>query len=294
MRRNDMGSQEAIFSAHRSRLFGIAYRMLASRAEAEDVLQDAYLRWHTSSATDLRTPEAWLVTVVTRLCIDRLRLLKTEREAYVGPWLPEPLAATEVPSPEQGLEFATDVSIALLTVLERLTPEERAAFLLREAFELDYAEVARILGKSEAACRQLVHRANERVRAGRPRFTVSREAHADLLQRFAAAANAGNREQLAALFATDATLTQDGGGKVLAALKVLHGAERIARFYFVIARQVGARASYRPAEINGERGLLRYLDGKLDSALSFVTDGVHILDVYIVRNPDKLKALHAV
>jgi RNA polymerase sigma-70 factor (ECF subfamily) len=236
-------------------------------------------------------PEAWLVTVVTRLCIDRLRAVKAEREVYFGPWLPDTLAASELPSPEQETELAGDVSMALLVVLERLAPEERAAFLLREVFDLDYPEIAQILGKSQAACRQMVHRSKERVRAGRPRFTVSPDAHARLLRRFAAAASSGDREQLVALFAEDAMLASDGGGKVLSVQKVLRGADRLARFCFVAARQLAGRITFQPAQVNGEPGLLRYLDGKLDTAMSFVTDGVRILEVYAVRNPDKLKGL---
>ncbi len=278
-----------VFNAHRHRLFGIGYRMLGSRAEAEDVLQDAYVRWHDSNATELYNPEAWLVTIVTRLCIDRLRAVKAEREAYVGPWLPEPLASSETASPEQDVELASDVSIAFLTLLERLAPEERAAFLLREVFDFDYPEIAQMLGKSQVACRQMVHRAKERVREGRPRFAVSREAHTRLLQRFAAAASSGDRQQLAALFAEDATLTLDGGGKLLSVRKVLRGADRIVRFCFVVARQFDGRFTFRPAQINGEAGLLRYLDGKIDAVFSLVTDGARILDVYTVRNPNKLK-----
>ena len=286
-----MSSPADAFSAHRRRLFGIGYRMLGSRAEAEDVLQDAYLRWIDSNTAELRNPGAWLTTVVTRLCIDRLRAVRAERQAYVGPWLPEPLASSDAPSPERDMELAGDVSIAFLTVLERLAPEERAAFLLREVFDFDYPEIAQILGKSQAACRQVVHRAKDRVRDGRPRFTVSREAHARLLQRFVAAASSGDRDQLLALFAEDATLTLDGGGKVPSVLKVLHGADRIARFYFVVARQLKGRFTFRSAQINGEPGLLRYLDGKIDAAFSLVTDGARVLEVYTVRNPDKLKGL---
>jgi RNA polymerase sigma-70 factor, ECF subfamily len=276
------------FSGLRPRLFGVAYRMLGSRAEAEDALQDTYIRWHESDRADVQSAEGWLVTIVVRLCIDRLRAAKTERAAYTGPWLPEPIVSADVPSPEGVIEMANDVSIAFLTVLERLGVEERAAFLLREVFDVEYIEIAQILGKSAAACRQLVHRAKERVQEARPRFTVSRDAHIRLLERFMAAAATGDREHLRALFAEDATLTSDGGGKVIAVLRVLRGADRIARFYHAVARRGGWHGAYRLGEVNGAPGLLRYKDGKVDSAVSFVTDGVRILDVYIVRNPDKL------
>ncbi|MDB5804978.1 MAG: polymerase sigma-70, type [Betaproteobacteria bacterium] len=287
-------SRADVFNTHRARLFGIAYRMLGSRAEAEDVLQDAYLRWHDGAAAEIRTPEAWLVTVTTRLAIDRLRALKTERENYPGFWLPEPLVEAAAPdTPESVLEFTSDVSTAFLMVLERLGPEERAAFLLREVFEMDYVEVAQMLGKSEATCRQLVHRAKERVRQNRPRFEVSRAAHVRLLERFVEASRGGDIKQLAALFAEDATFTGDGGGKAQSVTRVLQGALRLARFFHVIARRVGPLFEYRQAEINGAPGLLRYAQGRLDTAFTIVTDGQKILDMYAVRNPDKLKHIAA-
>ncbi|HEX4327799.1 MAG TPA: RNA polymerase sigma-70 factor [Burkholderiales bacterium] len=287
-------SRAEIFNSHRARLFGIAYRMLGSRAEAEDVLQDAYLRWHGSDAAEIRTPEAWLVTVTTRLAIDRLRTLKSEREHYPGSWLPEPLVeAASSETPESVLEFSSDVSTAFLMVLERLGPEERAAFLLREVFDMDYVEVAQMLGKSEATCRQLVHRAKERVHQNRPRFEVSRAAHVRLLQRFVEASRGGDIKQLAALFAEDATLTGDGGGKVQSVTRVLRGTLRLARFFHVIARRFRGQLDYRLVEINGAPGLLRYFGGRLDSAFTIVTDGRKILDMYVVRNPDKLQNIAA-
>jgi len=303
-----LSDRAATFATHRARLFGIAYRMLGSRAEAEDVVQEAYVRWHQSGEAkeraDIRTPEAWLVTVTTRLAIDRLRELKAERESYPGAWLPEPLVAplgalgedaqpepVETHTPESVLEFSSDVSTAFLLVLERLGPEERAAFLLREVFDMDYREVAQMLGKSETTCRQLVHRAKERVRQNRPRFEVSRAAHVKLLERFVEAARGGNIAQLQALFAEDATFVGDGGGKVPALSRVISGALRLARFYHVIARRYPGVFTYRVAEINGMPGLLRFMNGKLESASTFVTDGQKILDIYTVRNPDKLAAI---
>jgi RNA polymerase sigma-70 factor (ECF subfamily) len=293
-------SRADAFAAHRPRLFGIAYRMLGSRAEAEDVLQDAYLRWHESEMKEVRSPvgnpEAWLVTITTRLAIDRLRHLKTERETYPGAWLPEPLVETlpepaVTSTPESTLEFAGDVSTAFLLVLERLGPEERAAFLLREVFEMEYPEVSQMLGKSEAACRQIVHRAKERVRQNRPRFEVSRAAHLQLLGRFVEAARGGDMGQLKALFAEDSSFTGDGGGKAQSVTRVLHGAERLARFFHVIARRFGPELEYRLAEVNGAPGLVRFYRGRLDSVWSIVTDGRRILDIYTVRNPDKLEGV---
>jgi RNA polymerase sigma-70 factor (ECF subfamily) len=279
-----------IFQQHRSRLFGIAYRMLGSRVDAEDALQDVYLRWHSADQTRLQLPEAWLVTVITRLCIDRLRSAKIEREHYVGPWLPEPLVA-ELNNPESVAEIASDLSMALLNILERLSPEERAAFLLRETFDVDYDEIARILDKSEDACRQLVHRAKTRVREGRPRFEVSAAAHRRLLEKFVEASRSGDHQQMLAVLAPNALMVSDGGGKVVAALRVLHGAERLWRLFAKVAQRSGAQMTHQLALVNGELGVLRYLDGKIDSVYAFVTDGAQIHEIYTVRNPDKLQML---
>ncbi|MFT3930247.1 MAG: RNA polymerase sigma-70 factor [Spongiibacteraceae bacterium] len=279
-----------LFAQHRQRLFGIAYRMLGSRADAEDVLQDVYLRWHEIDSSQLQAPEAWLVTVTTRLCIDRLRAAKIERAAYTGPWLPEPLVWLEQTTPESSAELASDLSIALLNVLERLAPEERAAFLLREVFDVDYHEVARILEKNEPAVRQLVHRAKTRVRDERPRFEVTPQAHAKLIARFAEASRANNQTQMAELLAADAIFIGDGGGKVISALRILRGAERLLRLFDKINR-FGDQVTFQFATINGELGILRFFGGELDAVCSFVTDGEKIHEIYVVRNPDKLRAV---
>jgi RNA polymerase sigma-70 factor, ECF subfamily len=281
-----------MFQQHTPRLYGLAYRMLGSRADAEDVLQEAYLRWHQADTEGVRTPEAWLVTTVTRLCIDRLRALRVEREAYIGPWLPEPLLTGDTVPPDRRAELASDLSIAFLALLERLAPDERAAFLLHEVFDCGYAELARILGKSEAACRQMVHRARLRVRRDRPRFTVSESARTALLNRFVAAVHAHDQEALLALFAEDATWTSDGGGQVAAARRVVRGAARVTRFVLGIARlRLRGRATYQVAPINGEPGLLIRLDGRLHWILSIDTDGTRILAVYNVLNPQKLRGM---
>ena len=285
-----MDAADQGFLELRRRMFGLAYRMLGSRADADDVLQDAWLRWQGADRRELRSPEAWLTTVVTRLSIDRLREAKKEREHYTGPWLPEPLVDEEPDTPEQASELASDVSVAFLMVLERLAPEERAVFLLREVFDMDYPELAQMLGKNEASCRQMLHRAKERVREARPRFQVNPEAHRRLLERFMAAARSGKREELAPLFADDIRFASDGGGKVRAVLRVLEGAERVTRFYAQISRlAAGHEVGYRHAMINGQPGLLQFMDGKLIGALTLVTDGVRILEIYSVRNPDKLR-----
>lgn len=287
----DDPGQAAPFAALRPRLFSIAYRMLGTRADAEDVLQDAWLRWHQADRAALQSAEAWLVTVVTRLAIDRLRAARTEREAYVGWWLPEPLVTPPAATPEGAAERAGELSLALLHVLERLAPEERAAFLLRQVFEQDYGEIAGLLGKTEAACRQLVHRAAERVRAERPRFDVPPERHRDLVQRFVAAARSGERAAVQALLADEVALVSDGGGKVPSFGKVLRGADRIARLYWATWRRLGGQLDYQVADLNGEAGLLRWEDGRLESAQAFETDGERITAIYAVRNPDKLAGI---
>lgn len=277
-----------IFTNLRARLFGIAYRMLGVRADAEDVLQDAWLRWREADHARLQSPEAWLVTVVTRLAIDRLRVAKAEREAYVGAWLPEPIVALDEQTPEAVAEFASDLSVAFLHLLERLGPEERAAFLLRMVFDYDYGEVAEMLEKREPAVRQMVHRAAERVREGRPRFAVAREKHRELLQRFIAAAQSGQRAAIRELLAEDITTLGDGGGKATSVLGGLAGRDRVTNLFWAHALRFGPRMTYRLATINGELGLLRYVDGRLDSANAVVTDGERIVAIYGVRNPDKL------
>lgn len=285
------------FTPLRPRLFGLAYRMLGVRADAEDVLQDAWLRWSRQDTEALQSAEAWLVTVVTRLSIDRLRTLKAEREAYVGWWLPEPLVspapaeAAHHHTPEAAAELADELSVAFLYALERLAPQERAAFLLRQVFDYDYPDIATQLGKTEAACRQLVHRASERVQQDRPRFAVPRDVHQRLLQRFVQAAHSGDRQTIEALLSEDAQLIGDGGGKVPSFPKPLLGPFRIANLYWAMFRRLGAQVEYRVVLINGEPGLLRYVNGQLESAQAVVTDGERIVAIYAVRNPDKLAGI---
>lgn len=276
------------FDQHRSRLAGIAYRMLGSRADAEDVVQDAWLRWHESAPDDLRSAEAWLVTAVTRLSLDRLRARKAEAQRYIGPWLPEPLDAADLITPESRLEQADNLSIAFIAVLERLSPDERAAFLLREVFDYDYPEVATALDRNEASCRQLVHRARARVSEERPRFPVDRDAHLRVLRAFMAAAQSGKRADIESLLAEDAISVSDGGGKTWATLRPLHGASRIAWLFHAVARNPDICLEWREGIVNGEPAILRFRDGVLHSTLSIVTDGERVLALYGVLNPDKL------
>jgi RNA polymerase sigma-70 factor, ECF subfamily len=282
------GASVTTFEALRSRLFGLAYRMLGSRAEAEDIVQDAYVRWHQTDRDKIDSSEAWLVTTTTRLAIDRLRRLKTEREAYVGPWLPEPIV-THVPPPDRNLDLAADLSIAFLTLLERLAPEERAAFLLHDVFDVDYGGIASVLERSEAACRQVVHRARERVRGDRKRFDVTESAKADMLQKFMVAMEARNEQALLALFAPDATWTADGGGKTAAAPTPIVGADRIARLVIGLREKFWAPGRVvEVVAVNGETGLCIRDGDRLIATMSIATDGERILDVYAVVNPDKL------
>ncbi len=276
------------FNRLRPRLQGLAYRMLGSSAEAEEVVQDAWLRWHQSPHAEIDSAEAWLVTVTTRLAIDRLRSAKVQREHYVGTWLPEPLLSDSPVTPEQLVERADDVSVAFLTLLERLAPEARAAFLLREVFDADYGEVAAALGKTESACRQIVHRAREQLKDERPRHIVSREDQLRLLRGFAEAASSGRFDELKSLLAEDAQLVGDGGGKVPSFGVPIVGDRRIAQLFYATHRRFGDAVRFEVVVLNGQWGLLRFIDGVLESAQSFVTDGRRILRLHVQRNPDKL------
>jgi RNA polymerase sigma-70 factor (TIGR02957 family) len=276
------------FDSHRRRLQGIAYRMLGSVAEAEEVVQDAWLRWHEADKASFDSAEAWLVTVVTRLSIDRLRTAKVQREHYIGAWMPEPTLTESPDTPEESLERADNISVAFLAVLERLAPEARAAFLMREVFDADYDEVALTLGKSEAACRQLVHRAKAQVQDARPRYQVSRETHQRLLRAFADAAARGSMQDLKALMTEEVELIGDGGGKVQSFSKVLTGNQRLAQLYYSLWRRMGPVVRMELVEINGEPGLLRFVDGELESAQTFEIEEDRIARIRVQRNPDKL------
>ena len=278
------------FTRLRPRLFGIAYRMLGIRADAEDIVQEAWLRWQNGGSLDARTPEAWLVTVVTRLSIDRLRGALTEREQYVGPWLPEPL----VDSPEAALEAVGDISTAFLLMLERLAPEERAVFLLHQVFDFDYGEVAAMVGKTEAACRKVLQRARERVRSERPRFAVNRELHLELLGRFVQAARSADPAQVQALLAANATYTGDGGGKAKTAVKRVCGADRVGRLVAGIERKWSdIDTRHDIISVNGAPGILTWRNGVPDAITSIHIEDGRIAAIYVVRNPDKLGGLAA-
>lgn len=277
----------------RPRLRGIAYRMLGSAADADEVVQDAWLRWHAADRAAVASADAWLVSVTTRLAIDRLRAAKARREDYVGTWLPEPILteAEEPHTPEQMLERADQLSVAFLALLERLAPEARAAFLLREIFDADYDEVAAALGKSEAACRQLVHRARTLVRDGRVRQPVAPEEQQRLLRAFADAAARGDLSGLKAVLGADAQLISDGGGQVPSFGVPLLGGPRIAQLYMAVSLRFAGRVHYELAELNGEWGLLRFIDGALESAQALQIGDGCIVGLHVQRNPDKLRRI---
>ena len=277
---------------YRPRLLGLAYRMLGSRSDADDVLQDAYLRF--TEAQDVRNPEAFLVTVVTRLCLDRLKSAQARREVYVGPWLPEPIVDADAMSPDAATELADDLSFALLLALDRLSPLERAAFLLHDVFDMPFADVAKTLDRTEAACRQLATRARQAVRKERPAPAAPPEAHARLLAAFGEAVSSGDVGRLAALLRQDAVLLTDGGGRKIAALNPIFGADKIARFFVGRRRkQAGQDIRSEPAMINGAAGALLYIDGEFDQTISLAIDGDKIAAIYLVRNPDKLRHVPA-
>jgi len=281
------------FEQHRQRLTGLAYRMLGSLAEAEDVVQDAWLRWDRAARTDVEAPGAFLSRVVTRLCLDRLKSARRTREIYVGPWLPEPLVSDAALTAEPVEDLAHDVSFALMLALERLSPLERAAFLLHDVFELDFAEVAGALGRTEAACRQLASRARANVQTDRPRFTLPPDEGERIATAFFAATRTGDVGALRGLLADGAVLQSDGGGRRRAALNPILGAERISRFYAGIQRKAGPPLWQERVSINGLPGRASLeFDGTLQTIALEIAEG-RIRAVYVTRNPDKLRHLLA-
>ena len=280
----------AVFKAHRRVLIGLAYRMLGSRTEAEDVVQDAYLRWHATDHAGIEEPRRYLATVVTRLCLDRLKSARARREVYVGEWLPEPVVDERFDDYAADA-LAQDISVALMLLLERLSPLERASFLLHDVFGLEFAEVARALGRGEAACRQLAARARAHIEAGRPRFPASRDEALRLATAFRAAMRSGDTAGLARLLADDAVLHSDGGGKKSAALNPIHGADKILRFFEGVLRKNPEllASDTRPALVNGLPGfIIRERDGTLDTVAIAQRDGC-IAAIYLTCNPDKLR-----
>ena len=286
-----MTAQTEDFERHRSLLFSIAYRMLGSVTDAEDIVQEAYLRWRQAPEAKVRSPKSYLSAVVTRLSIDRLRSARVQREEYVGPWLPEPLVSTQAEEGADSTELDESLSMAFLVLLESLNPVERAVFLLREVFDYDYEEISRIVGKSEANCRQIAHRARSAVAAGRPRFERSPQQEERLTERFVEACMSGDMEGLVGLLSEDVTLWSDGGGKVAAAPYPIRGPARVARFLLGVLRIVPPGFFARPTPVNGGPGVVGYVDGQPTSVVALdVADG-RLRGVRIIVNPDKLRAI---
>lgn len=276
---------------YRPRLFGIAYRMLGVVHDAEDLVQETMLRWQQADQAAIREPEAWLVSVVTRLSIDRLRRAATERVEYPGPWLPEP-AADERFAADRPAEIASDLSMAFLVLLERLAPEERAALLLRDVFDVGYVEIARVIEKSEAAARQTVSRARERIRADRQRFIAPMDAKERLFARFMEALQSDDMEGMLAVLAPDVTWTSDGGGKVSAIPRIIDGADRVARLVLGYAKKARGVLSERMERFNGEPAMVSAHAGGVFAITFCETDGERIVALYRVMNPEKLGEAH--
>ncbi|SFL91305.1 sigma-70 family RNA polymerase sigma factor [Marinobacter zhejiangensis] len=282
------------FESHRNYLMALAYRMLGSVSEAEDILQDAWLRWHHSDCAGVRNPRAYLAQVVSRLCLDRWNEASRRRETYVGPWLPEPLAvAAETPSPEDSLDW--DVSYALMLALERLSPLERAAFLLHDVFGVGFAEVAETLARSEPACRQLAKRARSHIRRGRPRFEVTSTDNRRIAEAFFTASRQGDESVLRDLLADHAMLHSDGGGVRYAALRVITGADKLTRLFAALSRKTGAPEPLwaRFLMINGLPGLLTLEQDGLPQTVAVDIRNGQVRHIYLTRNPAKLLHLSA-
>jgi len=277
-----------VFDRYRPRLFGIAYRMLGTRDDAEDILQETYLRLHSTDLSTIDNPEAWLVTAATHLSIDRLRKAYVQRETYVGPWLPEPLIADPTNSPEMQAELASDVSLAFMVLLERLSPLERAIFLLHEVFDYAHSEIARIVAKSETAVRQIVSRARDRVRSDRRRFRADEASRTELIRKFVTAARANDERTLMSIFADDLALTSDGGGKVNAARRKVYGAKRIAHLFAITTAKLKGSHQVYLTMVNGEPGLVEFYDGILIAVTTFSIEAGRVTAFYRVMNPDKL------
>jgi len=279
------------FEAQRPRLFGLAYRMLGSAAEAEDAVQDAYLRLHAADRAAIGSLRAWLTKVVTNLCLNRLTSARTRRETYVGPWLPEPVITGDATlGPLETTEQRDSVSIALLTLMERLSPSERAAFVLREAFGYSHGEIADMLDTSDANARQLHHRAHQRLGEPMPRFRPDPAQWRDLVERFFTASRSGDVTGLVTMLTADATSTADGGGKVAAARRAVAGRDRVARYLAgALSRSAAAAIRLDFVEVNGEPAVLGFTGATLAGVLFLQTDGDRIAAVRVVANPDKLR-----
>ncbi len=277
------------FSAYRNLLFSIAYRMLGSAMDAEDMVQESYLNWERVTTQEIESPKSYLTAIVTRLCIDHLRSAKVRREEYMGPWLPEPILTDP---PPDTVALAESLSVAFLVMLESLSPIERAVFLLREVFEYDYDEVARIVDKSEVNCRQMVKRAKEHITTRRPRFETSVEQHQKMLLKFGEVCMTGDMEGLLALLADDIVEYSDGGRKVSAAIHPIKGASNVAHFFIsIITKKLPPDYSVQMLMVNGQPAVVNYSGEKPHSVILLdIVDG-RIQTIYYILNPDKLKLI---
>ena len=280
------------FNQYRSLLFAIAYRMLGSVMDAEDMVQETFLRWQQVSAQAIKSTKAYLTTIITRLCIDHLRSARVQREQYVGPWLPEPMVTEKFADPIALAELSESLAMAFLVLLERLSPVERAVFLLREVFDYDYGEIGRMVEKSPANCRQIARRARLHLAHETSRFQASPQQQEQLTQRFMQAFSQGDLPGLLNILADDVTVWSDGGGKVTAALKPLQGGQKVAGFLKALHRRAGKLGEVRQAErvqVNGQPGIVYSISGVIDSVATLAVIGDRIQAIYFVRNPDKLK-----
>jgi RNA polymerase sigma-70 factor (TIGR02957 family) len=284
---------EDVFKDDRPRLFSIAYRMLGSASDAEDVLQDAWLRYRGAESSSIRSPGAFATTIVTRLCLDRLKSARAKREEYIGPWLPEPVLTSELESPAEKLERAESVTLAFMVLLETLSPEERAVFLLKEIFEYDHSEVAGMLDTTVENSRQLLHRAKARLAESRPRLTGTAQSRRTVAERFARAFSSGDGAGLTALLTTDVEVWSDGGGKVAAARRPIIGRDQVLTFLIGLHRAAHASGvahdvSLEIQDVNAEPALVLRVGPRLESVFVFSVDGEAIAGIRVVRNPDKL------
>jgi len=284
----------ATFDQYRGLLFSIAYRMLGGVADAEDILQEAFIRWQQSQQEEIRSPRAFLVTIVSRLCMNHLQSARIQREEYVGQWLPEPIVTGAEGDPLGMIRIDESLSMAFLVLLERLSPVERAVFLLREVFEYEYSEIASVLGQTEANCRQILRRARQHVGAMRPRFRTPPQKRDDLMEGFLAAINSGEMEGLMSLLTEDVVLHSDGGGKGVAVPNMVRGIGNVARgIVGGLKRLVPEHMIRTLTHINGQPGLINYLNGMPHSVLTFDSRGGQIHAIYIITNPEKLSRLPA-
>ena len=279
------------FNQHRPLLFAIAYRMLGTATDAEDMVQETFLRWQQTTIDTVKSAKSYLTTIMTRLCIDYLRSARVQREQYIGTWLPEPMLTQTSTTPAEIIELADSLSLAFLTVLERLSPIERAVFLLRDVFEYDYDEISQMVGKSPTNCRQILRRAKQHLTTERPRFPASPQQQEQITAQFLEASTQGNLPDLLLLLAQDVTYHSDGGGQVTAALKPLHGNQKVARFLWAIQQKWLCHATSRLIEINGQPGIIYVMDGTVYSAMTFELVDGRIQSIYNVRNPDKLRQI---